>query len=543
MLPVYCLSASKSLPEFLKQSNGDLRKLRGSEEYRMRLQLLQDLEFRGSSHSIAVSEDQQYLLVSGSYSPEIRMFDVLNLSMKFKRGLDHEIVKADFLSEDYRKLAILCRNRVVDFHAQYGIHHRMRLPKFGRDMVFDKHGSTLYVCSSSSEVYRLDLMSGQFQTPWSSPTVESFKSEQDSGLSCCVMAPLGVPVMFAGSDCGSVDAWDARADSHAPVSTLHIPSEGVSKISVSADGMRLAVGSSVGVTRVFDVRKASSAVFEASHGSELPIVGLHFGRSVGNRSEVAESTLVSADNKSVNMYDTNWTEDGQTALVRAFVSSSDGAATNRALTFWPNSGLFFVCRDEPKVGVYYAPDLGPAPSWCSHLDTASGTEAEGLDAADVTKKDLTDHVFVTRAELLQIGAESLIGSALLKAHLHGFWMNKKLHDKLVHISDPFLYSKYKDGLVNSAMEAQMPSRQPGVNGGTFDEETDPRVNKSLKKRLMAKAGVATSDKKGVKQQKVASEVLADKRFKKLWKDADFALHTRPGRSEENGAGSDQEDDD
>ena len=41
-----------------------------------------------------------------------------------------------FLSEDFRKLAILQTDRTLEFHAGYGKHYRTRIPRFGRDMLY-----------------------------------------------------------------------------------------------------------------------------------------------------------------------------------------------------------------------------------------------------------------------------------------------------------------------------------------------------------------------------------------------------------------------
>jgi ribosome biogenesis protein ENP2 len=32
-------------------------------------------------------------------------------------------------------------------------------------------------------------------------------------------------------------------------------------------------------------------------------------------------------------------------------------------------GLILFANDDPKVLQYFVPSLGPAPKWCSHLDS------------------------------------------------------------------------------------------------------------------------------------------------------------------------------
>lgn len=54
------------------------------------------------------------------------------------------------MTEDYSKLAILQMDRNVEIHAKYGFHYKTRIPKFGRDMAYNK------VClGEPSSLYRL----------------------------------------------------------------------------------------------------------------------------------------------------------------------------------------------------------------------------------------------------------------------------------------------------------------------------------------------------------------------------------------------------
>lgn len=61
----------------------------------------------GVSTSIRVSKDGQYIMATGIYKPRIKCFDVNNLSLKFERCLDSEVVTFEILSEDYSKVSRL----------------------------------------------------------------------------------------------------------------------------------------------------------------------------------------------------------------------------------------------------------------------------------------------------------------------------------------------------------------------------------------------------------------------------------------------------
>lgn len=74
----------------------------------------------------------------------VKCFDTQQMSEKFRRHLECEIVQFQFLSDDFSKFAFLLADRTLEFHARYGFHYRTRIPKFGRDITYHK------VLSSSS---------------------------------------------------------------------------------------------------------------------------------------------------------------------------------------------------------------------------------------------------------------------------------------------------------------------------------------------------------------------------------------------------------
>lgn len=57
---------------------------------------------------------------------QMRLFELKELSMKCSRHLDAEVIHFDFLSDDYKKLAFLRADRVIEFHAQFGLLHKVR---------------------------------------------------------------------------------------------------------------------------------------------------------------------------------------------------------------------------------------------------------------------------------------------------------------------------------------------------------------------------------------------------------------------------------
>ena len=502
--PVYNLAKGKTLPEFIEESKSNRKSLRYNEDFRKRMELLHDMQFKGNSSHVAISEDQNFVVASGAYPPEIRLFDLGELGMKCVRRLDHEIIQSEFLSEDYRKLAMLCADRTIEFHAQYGKHHIVRIPKFGRSMKYDRATCMLYTASSSDSIYRLDLEEGVFLAPLVSNVDEDKVTHTSMAL-----APLGLPLLIGGMDNGVVQCWDTRDESK-PISSLVASVEGfeVRQLAWSNDGMTIACGLDSGVVKGYDIR-SSRVLLERDHRNDFPVVGLHF---------VSKSVIASADSKSVKVWDVSTPEDSK---LLAVVESRDKI---NGLTFWPNSGLFFTPCDAPRVGTFFAPGIGPAPKWCSFLDTvadelqqqASGKTLSSSDGKSTAATMYEDYLFLTREQLQGLGAEKLIGTSVVKAYMHGFWMDRRVHAKLRDVAEPFLYEKYKQQRVAEEVEKTRPMRMPVR---VKDTTSKGAVNERLQRELAEKLAKIENKKENV----IASKILEDSRFSKLWSNTDFEI--------------------
>ena len=92
----------------------------------------------------------------------MKIYDTSSLAMKVERGIDATVLAMEVLSDDYSKIALLCDDRNIELHAQYGRHFKIRIPKFGRDLVYNPHSSDLFTAGAGNEVYRLNLSLGRF---------------------------------------------------------------------------------------------------------------------------------------------------------------------------------------------------------------------------------------------------------------------------------------------------------------------------------------------------------------------------------------------
>lgn len=110
---VYSVAGGKIIPSWLSESKKN--QLRKDEEYRKRIELIQDFEFPSACQRIKCSPDGQYIFATGYHAPRVRVYDLSQLSMKFERFLDSEIVDFQILSDDYSKAVFLCADRSLHF--------------------------------------------------------------------------------------------------------------------------------------------------------------------------------------------------------------------------------------------------------------------------------------------------------------------------------------------------------------------------------------------------------------------------------------------
>ena len=57
-----------------------------------RIELVQDLGFPAAAHRLKLSPDGQFLFATGTHAPRVRVYELSQLSMKFERHFDAEVV-------------------------------------------------------------------------------------------------------------------------------------------------------------------------------------------------------------------------------------------------------------------------------------------------------------------------------------------------------------------------------------------------------------------------------------------------------------------
>ncbi len=64
-------------------------------------------------------------------------------------------------------------DRTIELHSQFGLHYTTRIPKFGRDMMYNYNSCDLVLVGASSDAWRLNLELGKFLQPFETdlPTI------------------------------------------------------------------------------------------------------------------------------------------------------------------------------------------------------------------------------------------------------------------------------------------------------------------------------------------------------------------------------------
>lgn len=400
-LKIYNLASGKTIEEFFRKHKSNVKSLKANVDWDTRVDFIQNFEFKSASSKVRVSADGDYIVASGVYGPQIRIYDTAQMTMKCLRGCDSEVVDFALLEDDYTKVAMVCVDRNVEVHARHGKHFKLRVPRPPRCLLYERYSADLLVGASSSEVYRLNLHEGRFQPSYKvSPT----------GVSALAFNE-GLGLIVAGGDDGRVSLVDSRLDKAVSEVTLN-DGEGVTVLKAVDNPFEFFIGSAEGLVRLYDLR-ISRHLSEKRHPYMLPIKDIEVVPKL--------NLVLSCDAKTIRIQN----KDNLGELVGSYEQRS---AIN-SLCLYKDSGLLLYANDAPKIGALFVPALGPAPRFCQFLEHIT-EEFEEKTNTNVFE----DQRFVTYDELIALNAKGLVGSRQLTTHLNGFLMSAKLYDSLRQVT-------------------------------------------------------------------------------------------------------------
>ncbi|PIA15066.1 WD40 repeat-like protein [Coemansia reversa NRRL 1564] len=527
---VYTVSGSnlsRKLPDWLIRRKR--RELQKDIEWTRRIELIQDFEFPEASLRIKVTPDQSHCMATGVYKPQIRVFDFSNVSMKFDRHTDAENVNFMLLSDDWTKSVHLQSDRSLEFHNEGQMHFRTRIPRFGRDLAYHSPSCDVLVGGASNEVWRLNIDQGRFMTP--------FQTQSKTGINVLKVNPAHQLFGF-GTEDGTVEFWDPRARNcigtlEPTIPNIMQPVNGtrsgfeISAMDFRGDGLGVAIGTSSGHVMLYDLRQSRPwQVKDQQYG--LPIKTLQWVEGQGGAhyegGTVDGAKIMSADSRIIKL----WSVDSG----KPFTAIEPPNDIND-VCMMPGSGIIFVAGECSEIQSYFIPQLGPAPRWAHFLENLT-EEMEQKPQQTV----YDDYKFVVRKELEALGLSHLIGSAVLKPYMHGFFVDLRLYERAKSIANPFAYEEYRVRRVQQKLDEARESR---IRATT----KLPKVNRALAMRLLqmqkgekAKRGLpvdssedeSTAKRVGGRQRKkagaaaaAASAVLEDNRFKDMFSNPEFEV--------------------
>ncbi|THH04047.1 hypothetical protein EW145_g5810 [Phellinidium pouzarii] len=540
-------STASALPDWLTRKRIAKKGKRAIKEHvEGTIELIQEFEFPEASNKIKTTRDGHHAISTGVYKPQMRVYDLDQLTLKFERHSDAENVDFVILSDDWTKTLHLQADRSLELHTQGGFHYRTRIPRAGRAVAYHFPSSDALVGASGPEVYRLNLSQGRFLNP----LVLGSDGEDIPGVVAVDVNPAHQLLAFGVEDNGIVEFWDPR--SRARVGILRLPrnqftvggsiapplpgvdegahNKGLSATAIASrtDGLSYAIGTSTGHTLLYDIRSPRPfAVKDLGYGLAVKSVSWIEG---GSRM-AGDGMVLSADKKVIKIWDRNNPEGN-------FVSITPTYDIND-VHHLPGSGLLMLANEGIQMTNYYVPALGPAPRWCSFLDNIT----EELE--DQTMRSVyEDYKFVERSELAKLGLDHLVGTPALRPYMHGYFLSLRLYDAARAIARPFAYEEHRaskvqeklDNLAESRIRTRPNAPVPKANKALAERvrREEERVRKreerkKEKKRICeessagAEEGDEEKEEKGEGGKRSKASLLTDSRFSALFEDAAFEV--------------------
>ncbi|KAB5566492.1 WD40-repeat-containing domain protein [Coniochaeta sp. 2T2.1] len=491
-------STARPLPDWLARQRK--RSLKNDPEYTHRVELLQDFEFEEASQCVRVSEDGEWVMSTGTYKPQIHVHNLSQLSLSFARHTTSLNETFVLLGSGYEKSLHLQTDRKLEFHTPMGCHHEVRLPRYGRDLVYDRFSAEALIPAAGldpekkvGEVFRLNVELGRFMKSYE---VDVGEDEDGAGLQgsigvgCVNVAAVAEGthgLLSFGTSIGTVEFWDPRSKSRVAVLGGHDGE--VTALDFSQNGLSLATGTSTGMVQIFDLRRPVP-LLKKDQGYGYAIKNL-----IHLETSSHEKKILSADKKIIKIWDEE-TGDPWTSI--------EPIVDLNHVAYVKGSGMLLTANEGKQMHSFFIPQLGPAPRWCSFLDNMVEEMAE-----ETQTETYDNYKFLTIGELKSLSLEHLIGKTnLLRPYMHGYFVASKLYEQARLIANPYVWEEERAKRIKEKIEKERESRIRG--------NKKVKVNQRLADKLLQK-----QERRAVVDTKAG--VLGDDRFGKLFEDEDFLV--------------------
>ena len=555
-VPVYTISGAEArpLPEWLIARRK--RSLKKDPAFANRVELLQNFEFEEASQCVRVSEDGEWAMSTGTYKPQIHVHNLSQLALSFERHTSTLNETFQILSSDWTKSIHLQSDRFIELHTAGGLHYSTRIPRFGRDLQYDKHSAEALIPSAGvnqaglGEVYRLNLEIGRFMKSYEVDVGGDDMTTAGAGslqggihagsVNTASIAEDSHNLLAFGTSLGTVEFWDPRSRNR--VGILSAPNdafEGRSQISAlqfHRSGLELATGNSNGLVHLYDLR-SPVPLLKKDQGYGYPIKNIiYLNSSTTSRAQTSQPKILTADKRIIKIWDASngkhWT-------------SVEPAVDLTHVEWVKDSGMLLTANEGKQQHAFFIPQLGPAPKWCHFLDNVVEEMAEDPNDPHSFNKssgDVYDNFkFLTMDQLRQLNLDHLIGTtSLLRPYMHGYFVAQKLYEEARLISNPDLWQEQRQKSIREKIEKERESRIRGNKKATVKVnrklaekimEREEKAERRRAKRVLEKGGDddmvdADADAAPAVQEQDGEKkgsVLSDPRFARLFQDEDFEV--------------------
>jgi ribosome biogenesis protein ENP2 len=547
-VPVYTLSGSEArpLPEWLVRKRK--RSLKNDPEFQNRVELLQDFSFEEASQCVRVSEDGDWLMSTGTYKPSIHVHNLNQLALSFARNTDDQNQKFHLLSTDASKSVHLQQNRTIEFHTGGGCHYTSRIPRYGRDLIYDRRSAECVIPSVGTsadgmgEAFRLNLEVGRFMRSYEVDVGGAAGSGLQGGIDagaveCGAIAHQSHGLLAFGTTIGTVEVFDSRSRTRVGIlQPLADDFEGrgaITALQFPRSGLEMAVGNSNGIVQLYDLRSPKPLLSkDLGYGFAVQDI-IYLESSSRNAGMDDMPKILTADKKSVKIWDArdgkNWT-------------TIEPNVDLRQIEWVPDTGMLLSANEGGPQHSWFIPQLGPAPRWCSFLDNIVEEMAEDPNdpnAFGAKSGEVYDNFkFLTLEQLKTLSLDHLVGTTgLLRPYMHGFFVAQKLYEEARLISNPDLWQEQRAKSIAEKINKERESRIRGTKKATVKVnrklaekmlEKQEEQERRQAKRLLKKGGdddmLEPATAPAVEDPaKPEAGVLSDPRFAKMFEDPEFEI--------------------
>lgn len=420
-----------------------------------------------------------------------------HLSLSFARHTDALNQKFVLLSTDYSKSLHLQTDRFLQFHTPQGCHYSTRIPRYGRDLVYNRRSTEAIIPSvgvnadGSGEVFRLNLEVGRFMKGFEVDVGgDDFTTLGGGALQGGVhagsvdtasIAEQSHNLMAFGTSIGTTEFWDPRSKNR--IGILHLPLDqlgdnerhGVSAVQFHRSGLEIAMGTSNGLIYLYDLR-SPVPLLKKDQGYGYPIQDIiYLNSSIHTQNQSTEPKILSSDKRIIKIWD---------ATNGAPWTSVEPTVDLNQVTWCPDSGMLLTANEGRQQHAFFIPQLGPAPKWCSFLDNLVEEMAEDPNdpnafASQKTGEVYDNYKFLTVPQIRALNLDHLIGTtSLFRPYMHGYFVTQSLYEEARLISKPEIWEERKMKSIQEKIDKERESRIRG------NKSLSVKVNRKLAQRIL-----------------------------------------------------------